>query len=311
MSKIPLWLDCDTGTDDAVAIMTAHALDELEIVGISAMCGNTSQQNAFYNTHRICGLIGANYPVYPGAESPLITKLNYGVAFHGENGLGDVELPVPEDAVINSEKGWDALYRTAMEYEGQLRLVATGPLTNLAIAFSKYPRLPQMLHSVLIMGGAASFGNVTPAAEFNIHADPHAAQMVFKSGIKIYMFGLDVTLQEYFTDDDLNELEATGTKCGKFTHDCLQGAMKSLKKIGLPGVSIHDACPVVYLVYPDMFKMEEAGVFIETQGKYTMGKTVTDLYSDRQFEEKNAYVGTYVDKDRYIELLKNCIIQNG
>ena len=307
-NRIPVWLDCDTGTDDSVAIMLAHASKELEIKGISAVCGNTCLDNAFYNTHRICGLIGASYPVFRGAEKPLLRELKFAAAFHGANGIGDVSLPVPEDAVIRAEKAWDALYECAAANKGNLRLVATGPLTNIATAFIKYPDLPSMLHSVLIMGGAASGGNVTPCAEFNIYADYHAADIVFRRTEKVYMFGLDVTLQGYFTQEDLEELKATGHRCGVFTHDCLQKAMASLTALGLPGVAMHDSCPVMYLVHPEMFETEEAGVVVETRGSVTNGKTVTDLFSDKQFPFRNAVVGLKLDRGAFIGCLKEAIL---
>lgn len=311
MTKIPVWMDCDTGTDDAVAIMLAHSLPELDLLGISAVSGNTCQNNAFYNTHRICALMGADYDVYRGAERPLIRSAEYATAFHGENGLGDVELPLPENPVIHEEKAWDALYACAKEHPGQLRLVATGPLTNVATAFVKYPELPSLLHSVLIMGGAACYGNVSPCAEFNIYADPHSADIVFRCGAKIFMFGLDVTLKEYFTQQDLDDFAASGTKTGLFVSQCLKRAMINLNRIGLPGVSMHDSCPVMYLVHPEMFCMEEAGVAVETRGTITNGKTVTDLFSDRQFPFRNALVGLDVDKDSFISVLIKQVISIG
>ena len=311
MEKIPVWLDCDTGTDDAVAILALHALDEIDLLGISAVCGNTSLENAFCNTHRVCALTGARYPIYRGAAKPLHCKPTAAAAFHGSNGLGDVELPMPEDARILTETGWDALYRCALENCGRLRLIATGPLTNIATALLKYPDLPSLLHSFYIMGGSADFGNITPAAEFNIHADPHAAEIVFSSGIRVHMFGLNATLQEWFDNDDLDALSASGTVCGRFVHDCLQRAMKSLTAIGLPGVAMHDSCPVLYLAAPELFTMEEAGVRVETKGAVTLGKTVTDLYSDKQFDKKNALVCTAIDGKAFITKLKKLILANG
>ena len=185
MKKIPIWMDCDTGTDDAVAIMTAHALEELEIIGLSSVCGNAPQALTYPNTLRLNRLMGTDYPVYRGAEAPLLKKLETAETFHGKNGLGDVELPLPENPVYREERAWDALYETAKAYKGELKLIATGPLTNIAIALGKYPDLPEYLPEILIMGGSAAFGgNVTPAAEFNIYADPEAAAAVFKSGMR-------------------------------------------------------------------------------------------------------------------------------
>lgn len=307
MNKYPVWLDCDVGVDDAIAIMTAHALAEIDLLAISTVSGNAPLEKTFPNAHRMNGLMKTHYPVYKGASRPLIAEPQYAPAFHGENGLGDVELPIPEDAEMNDTPAWDALFDCAKKYPGELRLIAVGPLTNVAIALTKYPELSKLLHTILIMGGAASGGNVTPAAEFNIYADPDAAQIVFKSGVPIVMCGLDVTLQAQLTPADWDELEKTGSAAGKFTKACLQKAWSFLGPIGFAGVAMHDTCPVMFLAHPELFESEEAGVYVETRGSITRGKTVTDLWSDKQFEKKNAQVVLKVDRDRFIEILKDCI----
>ena len=208
-------------------------------------------------------------------------------------------------ASINGIDG--SLYEAAVKYPHTLRLIALGPLTNVATAFSKYPDLPGLLHSMLIMGGAAVGGNVTPAAEFNIYCDPEAAELVFDSGVHIVMCGLDGTLKALLRPADWDELAATGTRAGKFVRDCVQCAWQFSQKFGLEGVAMHDSCPVLYLAHPELFRAEEAGVKIETRSTLTLGKTVTDLYSDKQFDEKNATVVLDVDRDRFIEILKDCI----
>ena len=286
MKHIPVWIDCDTGVDDAVALMLAHALPQLDLCGISVVCGNTTLENAFRNTQRINGLMGTDYPVYRGAEKPLLRELRISTAFHGENGLGNVELPLPENAVDHAEKAWDALFACASYHPGELRLVATGPLTNIATAFTKYPALPGLLHSLNLMGGSAGAGNITPAAEFNFY----------------------VTLQAFLTPVDLDELASSCTKTGAFTKACLQPALESSKLYNLTGVCMHDSCPVMFLAHPELFEGEEAGVVIETRGTVTNGKSVTDLYSDKQFPFKNALVLLRVDRDRFISILKKSIL---
>ena len=176
MNKYPVWLDCDVGVDDAIAIMALHALEETDLLAISTVSGNVPLSSTFSNAHRMNGLMKTNYPVYKGADRPLIVQPQYAYTFHGKNGLGDVELPLPEDAKMLDTPAWDALYDCAKQHPGELRLIAIGPLTNVAIALTKYPELKTLLHTILIMGGAAVGGNVTPAAEFNIYADPDAAQ---------------------------------------------------------------------------------------------------------------------------------------
>ena len=308
MSKIPVWMDCDTGTDDAVAIMLASYLDELDLLGISTACGNTIQENAYWNTHRINRLIGTNYPVYRGAEKPLIVPLVTGAHIHGENGLGDVERPLPEHPVVQKESAWDAIYACAKAHPHALRLVATAPLTNIAIAFTKYPELPALLHSVNLMGGSAGVGNITPAAEYNMYVDPQAADIVFRSGAKINMFGLDVTLQAGLSLEEVDELAASGKPAAVFTKACLMHSWPVLSKFGETGFTMHDSCPVMYLAYPELFEGEEAGVVVETRGTITNGKTVTDIYSDKQFPFSNAMVMLKLDRERFISILKTAIM---
>lgn len=308
MNPVPVWMDCDTGVDDAVALLLAHALPELDICGVSVVCGNTTMENAYFNTQRVIGLMGTDYPVYRGAEKPLLKEIQYDAAFSGNDGLGDVDLPAPANVVSYSENAWDALYACACTHPGALRLVATGPLTNLAIAFTKYPSLPRLLHSVTLMGGSASVGNMTPAAEFNFYTDPHAASIVMRSGADIVMCGLDVTHQAFLTPDDLDELDASGTKAGSFTKACLLPAVKDSQIYNVTGACMYDSCPVMYLAHPELFEGEMAGVVVETKGTFTNGKSVTDLYSDKQFPFKNALVLLKVDRDRFVSILKERIL---
>ena len=311
MRPIPIWMDCDTGTDDAVALMLAHKLPEVALLGISTVCGNTTQDNAFWNTHRINGLMGTNYPVYRGAEQPLLKPLFTAAHIHGQNGLGDVELPIPEGATVSKEAAWDAMYACAKAHPGALRLISTGPLTNVATAFIKYPDLPGLLHSLNIMGGSAGPGNDTAAAEYNVFTDPHAAEYVFHSGVKLVMCGLDVTTKAFFTMEQLDALAASGTKAGWFTKACNMRAWKILSRFGLNVFCMHDSCPVMYVAHPELFEGEMAGVVVETRGTVTNGKTVTDLYSDKQFPFKNALVLLKVDRERFIEILTDCILSIG
>ena len=311
MNRIPVWMDCDTGTDDAIAIMLSHKLPELDLQGISTVCGNTIQDNAFWNTHRINALMGANYPVYRGAEQPLMKPLVIAEEVHGKNGLGDVQLPLPEEPVVRREAAWDALYACALRMPGELRLIATGPLTNVATAFIKYPALPKLLHSVLFMGGSAGGGNVTAAAEFNFYVDPHAAELVLHSGAKLIMCGLDVTLQAYYTMEELDALAATGSKAAEFARICGTRAWKVLDMLGERGFCMHDSCPVMYAAHPELFEGEMAGVVVETRSELTLGKSVTDLYSDKQFPFKNAFVVLKVDRDGFLSILSECLVGIG
>ena len=309
MNKFPVWLDCDTGVDDAIALMALHALEEVELLGISAVCGNALLDDTFANTHRVCGLIGASYPIYRGASKPLYGEPHVSTAFHGQNGLGDVELPIPDTAVMHDKPAWDALHEAALAHPGELQLIAIGPLTNVAIALTKYPDLASLLHTILIMSGSASVGNVTPAAEFNIYVDPHAAQIVFKSGVPIVMCGLDVTEKAYLTPEETEEIGGHDTPVCRFFRDSTRDLLKYHEDWGNPGLVLHDICPVLFLEHPEVFRGQEAGVYVETRGAITSGKTVTDLWSDKEFPEKNAFVVLDVDRPAFVRLVRAAILQ--
>lgn len=303
MSTIPVWIDCDTGVDDAIAILTAGQQDGYEIVGISTVAGNVPLKTTTRNSLRICDLMGQEHPVYPGASQPWIKEYVSAAKVHGEDGLGGALLPEPLRKP-EEIKAWDAIYREAVKHGGSMELVATGPLTNIATAITLYPDLKNQIKRILIMGGAATGGNVTPCAEFNIYVDPEAAQTVFRCGLPIYMFGLDVTSKAYVTLEELQKLHAEhDTKVTEFVLESAGSRTSYYMADHIPGACMHDVCPVLYLSHPEIFTLEEAGVFVETQSELTMGKTVTDVYSDYQFPEKNAMVALDVDREAFVSYM--------
>ena len=302
MSRIPVWIDCDTGVDDAAALLTAHRLDALEIVGISTVAGNMALDRTTRNTLKVCELMGADYPVFPGAERPWRRPYEDASKFHGADGLGGAALQEPKRAA-QEEAAWDALFRAAEAYAGRLEVVTIGPLTNLATALVKYPQLAKRIRRILMMGGAAVGGNRTPCAEFNIYADPDAAQAVFRSGVPIVMCGLDVTHQAYLTAEEIEALTRQETAVTRFFLASTRRALELNLAAGQPGLCLHDVCPLLYLARPELFEGRQAGVYVETRGELTRGKTVTDLYSDHQFETKNAFVVLKIDRARLLEIV--------
>lgn len=305
MKKHLVWLDCDTGTDDAQAILCANALPELEITAISAVAGNVELEKTYRNALRLNRLMGTAYPVYQGAEKPWLRELETGYKYHGENGLGGVELPLPDSYPETTEPAWDALYRKAVELGDRLEIIATGPLTNVGTALEKYPDLPKHLRRIVIMGGSATGGNRTPAAEYNIYADPHAAAAVFRCGVPIFMCGLDVTMQAVFTEEDLVRIGSKGTKAARLFCDALMTPLHAQE--GGDGVKLHDAVAVLFAARPELFTGREAGVFVETQGGITLGKTVTDLWSDKKFPQKNAFVVLGLDHAAFVQTVQELI----
>lgn len=306
MNKIPVWFDTDIGVDDSIAFLVLNKQTGLEVKGISAVAGNVELDYTYPNARNICRLAGVDYPVYKGADKPLFEKLQTAHDIHGEEGLGRGKLPL-SDAPETDIPAWDAIYNAAVEAKGELRIIAVGPLTNIAITISKYPQIRGLVKQILVMGGAAQGGNVTPAAEFNIYADPHAAQVVFKSGIPIVMCGLDVTMDAYMTPEEVYELGAVDSPVCRFFRDSTIDVLNFYERGSLPGLCLHDVCPVLYLAHPELFSGQEAGVYVETRGTITRGKTVTDLMSDKKFPEKNAFVVLTVDRDKFSAMVSEVL----
>ena len=309
MNRIPVWFDTDMGVDDAAALLVLNRLETVEVVGISAVAGNVELFHTYDNVRKVCRLIGSAAPVFRGADRPLFKELEIAAYVHGADGLGGAVLP-PSEAPEQPLAAWDALYQAARAAEGRLEIVAVGPLTNLAIAFGKYPKLKDLVKRILIMGGAAQGGNVTPSAEFNIYVDPHAAQMVFKSGVPIVMCGLDVTEKAYLTAAEVAEIGAQDTPVCRFFRDCTADLLNYHLQRGEGGILLHDVCPVTYLTHPELFRGEEAGVYVETRGTITTGKTVTDLWSDKQFPVKNAVVVLDVDRPAWAAYVRDTLLKD-
>lgn len=176
-------------------------------------------------------------------------------------------------------------------------------MTNIGIALSKYKDLPKYIKRIVIMGGAAIGGNVTPSAEFNIYVDPESADMMFCCGIPVYMCGLDVTLKAYMTPEEIEEIGALGSFQAKLFRDVLQGGLKRYLEWGYKGVALHDPAAILYAADDSIFETHHVGIRVETKGQLTAGKTVTDLYSDKQMEH-NAYIVTDVNREAFVEKVK-------
>ena len=304
MNKIPVWIDTDCGVDDAFAILCALKMEELKIVALSSGVGTTKHENTFRNTRNVLKLAQReDLKVYPGADEAWIEEYRPATPFHGENGLGDViieESNVPKETM----HAWDAMYHKAKEMKGELTIVTIGQLTNVATAIIKYPDFGKYVKQLSIMGGAVVGGNMTPVAEANIRRDPHAAECVFKSDIPIKMFGLDVTEKVYLRADELNSLKQN--KITDFIKEAITIAMKTNRENGYgDNYCIHDLCPLLELVYPELFESKRAGVYVETRSEGTMGKTISDLYvlADHLFEKKNAEVFIEADREKLSRII--------
>ena len=307
---IPIWIDTDTGVDDAVALLCALKLDKLAIRGISSVAGNVEHAKTFKNCRNVLAYAGReDIKVYPGAVKPMCVELDDASEVHGKDGLGGVVIP-DSSAEKETMHAWDAIYEAAKKEGGKLQIVAVGPLTNIANAIISHPDLKGMIERILIMGGAAVGGNATMAAEFNIYADPHSAETVMQSGIPVVMFGLDVTVDAYLDAKDIQDIRDFNTKISKFFVDVVQSNLNFyIKNYKREILCIHDACPLIYLQYPEIFTGQKAGVYVETQSRLCFGKTVTDIWSDTKFKTRETMVMLGVDREKFASTLKGLLQQ--
>jgi purine nucleosidase len=285
-----LILDCDPGLDDALALLLAHGDPNLELVAVTTVGGNVGVEKTTKNALELREYLGfEDVPVAAGAGEPLVGEVKNAEYVHGEAGLGNVILPAAKLAVSKTA-AVDLIIETLKAAPGDIHLVATGPLTNIALAVRAEPRITQWAASFTIMGGSYTRGNATPAAEFNIYADPEAAAEVFAAGWTVTMVGLDLTLQAIVDDDIEKRMRALGA-LGTDLVAPLATFWTNPLDDEWDGQALHDVCAVAYVARPDLFEVKPARVNVELTGEFTRGETVVDFHSD----EPNSLIPTKLD----------------
>jgi inosine-uridine nucleoside N-ribohydrolase len=274
VSKRKLLIDCDPGHDDAVAIL--FAARHLDVVGITTVHGNNTLENTTRNALAILELAGLDLPLAMGCAEPLAQARAAAAPVHGKTGLDGTQLAEPKRKPIAAH-AIDFIIETASRYRGELTLAAIGPETNVALALKREPRLADWLAEITVMGGSTGAGNVTAAAEFNIHCDPEAAWSVFNSGVAIRMVGLNVTRRVGFRDDDIARLRNSGRKVAGVVADLMAFYLARQHERGLGVAVMHDVCAIVPYVDGTLISYRDARVDIELNGSLTRGMTVCDL----------------------------------
>jgi inosine-uridine nucleoside N-ribohydrolase len=300
----PVVIDCDPGHDDANAHLLALASAELELRGVTTVSGNTTLPNATANALKVLEFVGrTDVPVAAGADRPLLREQFVAKYVHGESGLEGPELPEPRARPLEQH----AVDFLAERVEGAT-LVPVGPLTNVALLLARYPDVRP--ERIVLMGGAIAEGNVTPAAEFNIWADPEAAARVFESGIDLTMIGLDVTHRALVGAAEAERLRASG-RTGELVAELLEYYNRfHAETYGFAGSPIHDAVAVAHVLRPNIVETKRRHVAIETQSELCRGRTVVDLWR-RTGNEPNAHVGVEIDAPAFVELLLERIASLG
>lgn len=313
----PILLDCDPGHDDAIAIMLAVADPAIDLRAITTVAGNVTLENTTRNALRVLDMVDrADIPVAAGRDRPRVRELSTAASMHGESGLAGPELADPSRAALDVP-AIELIEQLLRDADEPLTLVATGALTNMADVVERLPHLHDRIRELVIMGGAVDLGNWTPAAEFNIWVDPHAADIVFRAarvpgegtpadGIALTMIGLEVTHRAWLTDEHADALRSTG-RAGRWVAELLDHFVGfHQERFGWEGGPIHDAVTIAHLIDPTLVTTMPMNVQIETESTLCIGRTVADRWQVTGLPP-NAAVGLDIDRDRFVTLLMDHI----
>jgi purine nucleosidase len=305
----PFFIDTDTASDDAVALVMAYRHPDVDVVGVGVVAGNVpldqAVQNALY-TRELCGAVG---PVFAGAAGPLRVALHTAQHVHGADGMGDIGLPLsgrrPDDG-----HAVDALIDASHTYAGELELVTLGPLTNIALALQKDPTLPSRIKRCVTMGAAADhIGNMSPVAEFNMWADPHAVAVVLDSNLPVEFVGWDVSRRDaVFTAEQAADLRAIGTPLAEFCVDIQAHVMEFCLNITkLPGFDMPDPIAMAVALEPAVaLEVRRVHCAVETESPLTFGMVVMDVLGF-QPDRANADVVMRADRERFEQILRAAV----
>ena len=298
--SIPVILDCDPGHDDAIALLLALASPELDLLGVTTVHGNQTLEKTTENALRVLDLAGRDdVTVAAGADRPLVRDLVVASHVHGDSGLDGPTLPPAARAPLG-EHAVDFMERTIAASPTPVTLVPTGPLTNVALLLRRTGGAN--VERIVLMGGTIAEGNMTPAAEFNVWADPEAAETVFHSGLDITMIGLDVTHRAVTTPALQARLREAGAT-GAFVAGLVDFfALYHQKTYGWDGAPIHDAVAVAHVILPGLVTTVDCNVEIEQESELCRGRTVVDRWR-RTDRPVNAHVGVDLDAERFFDLI--------
>lgn len=306
MDRRKIILDCDPGHDDAVAIMLAGKHPKIELLGITVVAGNQTLEKTTNNALNVCQYLGIDVPVYAGCSRPIVRNQIIADDIHGKSGL---DGPVFEPLVKKAEKKHGVLYLidTLMESGGDITLVPTGPLTNIAMAMRLEPGIIPKIKEIVLMGGAYQNGNVTPAAEFNIMADGEAAHVVFTCGRPVTMVGLDVTRKVLCYPSVVERMREIGSKASRLFCDMMDVYNKNQKAIfGLEGGPLHDPVTVASIIDPELLTLKEMYTEIDIRGTQSYGRTNCDFYGYHK-KKPNSKVAIDIDVERFWDIIEEGI----
>lgn len=297
-------LDCDPGHDDAMAILLAAASPAIELEAITTVAGNQTLDKVSLNARRVCSVAGIlRVPVAAGRDTPLRRDRIVAGEIHGDSGLDGVDWEEPS-VDLDSREGVDLIVELALRDEVRpLNVVAVGPLTNVATALQREPRIAERIERIAIMGGAIGLGNWTPSAEFNIYADPEAADVVLRSGIPITLVPLEITHQALATEPILARIAALDTPVARMSDALLRYFAETYERVfGFEAPAVHDPCAVAAIIDPTILPARPMNVEVDLGSELSLGRTVCDVYGTTG-RRPNAEVAMGIDIDRFWELM--------
>lgn len=314
MTKHRIIIDCDPGHDDMAAILLAAWHEAITIEAITTVCGNASVDNTTNNALRIVDAFGLDVPVYRGAELPLLNRYEFPAEFHGPSGLDSSGADLAQTSrKAEATHAVQAIIELVDANPGEISVVVVGPMTNLALAFGLRPDLAGKIKQIVFMGGSATEGNITPAAEFNIWADAHAARMVFRSGVKLVMFGLNLTHQTLLRRQDIAAVRAAhpGENAVADIMDFYCGTYYRFAGADKPGAPLHDPCAVAYLIDPSLFEVRQLPGEVIVGDDESYGQTLIDIRpQDPAHDTRNKNVGVAMtaDAERFATLVTQALV---
>lgn len=303
MEKTKIILDCDPGHDDAVAIMLAAGSPAIDLLGITVVAGNQTLENTRRNALRVVQWLGVDVPVYSGCGRPLIREKITAGDIHGETGLDGPVFP-PLTRSLEPEHAVNYIIRTLMASDGDITMVTTGPMTNLAMAMRLEPRIVDKIRRIVLMGGAYTNGNVTPAAEFNIVADADAAYVCFTCGRPITMVGLDVTRKVLCYPQIVERMGRVGNDASCLFVDLMGHFCRTQKEIfGWEGGPLHDPVTIAWLIDPTVLTTKPMNVQVDIRSVQSYGRTNCD-YFDYLRLPHTADVAIDIDAARFWDIVE-------
>jgi purine nucleosidase len=307
----PVIIDCDPGHDDALALMLAAGDSRLRLLGVTTVAGNQTLDKTTKNALKILALAGvADVPVAAGCDRPLVGDLTVAEDIHGSSGLDGPDLDVPVGEVADVH-GVELMRRLIVGSAGPVTLIATGPLTNVALLLRGHPEVTPQVRRIVFMGGSTDRGNTTAYGEFNIVTDPEAADIVLRSGLPTTMIGLNVTHQALATTEIIAEFRGLGTRLGSICADLMTFFASTYHRVfGFEHPPVHDPIAVASVIDPSIVQTVAAPVTVELTGTYTRGATVVDLHH-RTARIPNADVAVRLQVDAFWRLLMAAVRRLG